>query len=230
MSEQAQVSESTSTAPAEISASAVSQPEVGTQTQQPSGESTVEATQSEQQAQPETQQGAEQGNQQQETGFSYSDLVEDYILNGMSDELKADAEKLGVPLEQFQAAAEAQKAIQLKNNDTIYNLVGGTQAYEELKTFAVDNLPQEVLDGINDALFSGNMEIASIAVLGLKALKEERMGSAPQLRVSGSNEATSRVEPFRSQAEVVQAMNNRRYLLDATYKAEVDSRRRVSKF
>lgn len=226
MSEAAATAQSTESTPVstEASTEVTTAQEVETHTQDPQGASTVETTQEG------TETNEQAVEQSPEVQANFRDLIEDYIHDGLTEETKAAVEKLGLSAEQFQLMAEAQKAIQIKNNNELYGLVGGEQSYEELKTFAVEALSEAEIDGFNSALASGNMNLARIAVLGLKALKESQHGSPAQVRVSGSNESSSSVEPFSSQAEVVAAMNNRRYRFDAAYKAEVDARRSISKF
>ena len=171
-----------------------------------------------------------QDSPEQPSKLDFNQLIEDYIYDGLTEEMVAQVEKMGLTADQFQLMAEAQKAVQTKNNEELYGLVGGQEAYEELKVFAIENLNEQEIEGFNAALFSGSMNMARVAVLGLKALKEAQMGSKPTVRVSGSTHNNTGVEPFRSQAEVVAAMNNRRYRLDASYKAEVDARRAASEF
>ena len=53
---------------------------------------------------------------------------------------KAKLEKAGLSVEQIATLADAHKQVQLKNNNEIYEAVGGQEVYEGLKAFASEHL------------------------------------------------------------------------------------------
>lgn len=149
----------------------------------------------------------------------------------LSESDKAALEKAGLSEEQVAVLADAQKSVQLKNNNTLYELVGGEESYSELKEFAAENLEQEDIDTYNMALRSGNMRIAKMAVLGLKAMMEAESGFKPKERIGSEGE--SRIganSPYQDQQELIKDLNSRKYGRDPEFTAQVDARRRRSGF
>jgi hypothetical protein len=143
---------------------------------------------------------------------------------------KAKLEKAGLSVEQISTLAEAHKQVQLKNNNEIYEAVGGQEVYEGLKTFASEHLDDSEADAINQALRSGNMKIAKLAVLGLKAMSEQMNGRPASKRIDGSGSSSSTEGAYADQQELIKDLNNRKYGKDPEFTARVDARRNKSGF
>tara|TARA_B100000131_G_scaffold309884_1_gene340909 strand:- start:392 stop:1174 length:783 start_codon:yes stop_codon:yes gene_type:complete len=102
--------------------------------------------------------------------------------------------------------------------NTIYNSAGGERAYEQLVTWAGDNLDQTKLDAFNNIVDQGNATAIQIALSGLKAEYENAEGyEGRMLTGKGARSA----DLFRSQAEVVAAMNDPRYDRDPAYRQDL---------
>lgn len=143
----------------------------------------------------------------------------------------AKLEKAGLSTDQIATLADAHKQVQLKNNQEIYEAVGGEAVYEGLKEFAAEHLEDSEAEAINMALGSGNMRLAKMAVLGLKALAEQVNGKAPNKRVDGSGTITGSSEgAYETQQELIKDLNNRKYGKDPEFTALVDARRSKSGF
>jgi hypothetical protein len=168
----------------------------------------------------------------QNTGskLDYSEMISKAIDGAITPEDIAAIEQTGLSKEQFQMMADAQKAIQTKNNDTLYNVVGGKESYESLKSFAAEHLSDDEIDGFNSALRSGNMKIAEMAVLGLKAMAERERGRNPQMRLGSDGNEGQAVAPYASQQDLIKDLNSRQYRIDPVFKATVDARRNKSGF
>lgn len=163
--------------------------------------------------------------------LNYRELIQNFIEGEFSDEDRKAIEESGLPMEQFELMANAQKQIQLQNNDTLYNLVGGVESYEQLKSFAVEHLSEDEIQAYNAALYSGNMNLARMAVLGLKAMSEEVEGKSPETRITGDGSNSSGdVQAYESQEALIKDMNNNKYGRDKTFTEKVNARRAVSGF
>lgn len=162
--------------------------------------------------------------------LDYNEMISKAIDGSISKEDYAAIEKAGLSKEQFGMMADAQKAIQLKNNDTLYNVVGGKDKYEAMKSFAAEHLGEEEIEGFNQALRSGNMKIAEIAVLGLKALHERENGRKPNLRLSEDGVGSEAISAYQTQQELIKDLNSRKYRTDSEFKKLVDARRNKSGF
>mgnify|MGYP001285610971 CR=1 FL=1 len=100
--------------------------------------------------------------------------------------------------------------------------VGGEQNYEQMTTWAVNNLPANEVDAFNQLTETGSAPAIKLAVQGLYSQYNNAMGIEPDL-VTGKA-ATSGPNPYRSTAEVVAAMSDKRYGKDVTYTQNVQNK------
>ena len=120
-----------------------------------------------------------------------------------------------------QSTNQATNSIEL--NDTqvksIKDSVGGESKYEELVSWAGQNLDAASVQAFDDLVETGNAKAIELAVAGLNARYEAENGSDGQL-ITGKSPTTNG-ERFRSQAEVVEAMSDPRYDRDPAYRQEI---------
>ena len=100
----------------------------------------------------------------------------------------------------------------------VYNSAGGEAEYGRLTSWATQNLSETKLDAFNDMIDRGNSTAIQIAVAGLRAEYEAQEGYEGRMLTGKSAPAA---DGFRSQAEVVQAMNDPRYDRDEAYRQDV---------
>ncbi len=100
----------------------------------------------------------------------------------------------------------------------VYNSAGGEAEYNRLTSWAADNIPENKLDAFNDIIDKGNATAIQIAVAGLRSEYESQEGYEGRML---TGKAARAVYGFRSQAEVVQAMNDPRYDRDPAYRQDV---------
>ena len=101
----------------------------------------------------------------------------------------------------------------------IKNSAGGEQAYAQIVNWAKSNIPSEQLTAFNEVVNSGSVQAIQLAVSGLKAEYDNANGVEGRM-VTGKA-PTNRGDVFRSQAELVSAMNDRRYDSDPAYRQDV---------
>jgi len=101
----------------------------------------------------------------------------------------------------------------------VYNSAGGEAEYNNLTTWAAQNLDESKMDAFNDIIDRGNATSIQIAVAGLRAEYENQEGY--EGRMLTGKAASSSGDIFRSQAEVVQAMNDPKYDRDPAYRQDV---------
>ena len=97
--------------------------------------------------------------------------------------------------------------------------VGGDESYTELLGWAKDNFSQQEIDMYDNIMDSGNAEAAFFAIQALALRYQDSVGTEGEL-IQGKA-ATDSSQGFRSQAELVQAMNDPRYERDAAYRTDV---------
>ena len=100
----------------------------------------------------------------------------------------------------------------------VYNSAGGEAEYNRLTAWAADNLPDRKLDAFNSMIDQGNATAIQIAVQGLRSEYEAQEGYEGRML---TGKAARAVDGFRSQAEVVRAMNDPRYDTDPAYRQDV---------
>ena len=101
----------------------------------------------------------------------------------------------------------------------VKNFAGGEQAYSNLVQWAGNNLDQKSIDAFDSIINTGSVEAIKIAVSGLKSQYQDANGYEGTM-LSGKAPTNSK-DVFRSQAELVQAMSDRRYEQDPAYRQDV---------
>ena len=103
--------------------------------------------------------------------------------------------------------------------NVIKNYAGGEEGYNNLMQWASGNLEQADVDAFDSIVDKGDVRAIRLAVAGLKAQYEAMNGFEGEM-VSGK--APRQVnDVFRSQAEVVAAMQDPRYDKDPAYRNDV---------
>ena len=122
---------------------------------------------------------------------------------------------------QNEQAEAPQESVELTPEDTssIKNLAGGEDSYNELIQWAGENLSEPMIESFDSLVESGNPGAIQLAVRGLMAEYESQNGS--EGRMLTGRGATDVKDVFRSQQEVVQAMNDPRYDRDPAYRNDV---------
>ena len=133
-------------------------------------------------------------------GAGFSRQVIDTYLNG----LKGGSD---IPSEQIQSIKDS---------------VGGDDNYTKMTAWATQNLSSEDADAFNKLTETGDTPTIRMAVQGLYSQYTNAMGVEPNL-VTGKP-STSGPSPYRSTAEVVNAMKDPRYGKDVTYTEDVQNR------
>lgn len=188
------------------------------QTGQPQGQ--VEQSQGEAQAEPQGQ--AEQPQSQPEAQAPEAKLAsfsQEFFTTGkLSDESYKSLEGMGYPKAIVDQFIAGQQAVIAREEQAVYDSVGGKETYASMTQWASQNLGKEEIDAYNAAIGSGNPAQVQFAVKGLQA-RYASNNREPSLMSGGGKAAPS---GFRSVAEVVAAMSDPKYKVDPAYRAEVE--------
>ena len=113
------------------------------------------------------------------------------------------------------------QAAELSDSDinVIKNSVGGEAEYGKIVGWASENLDQTSIDAFDNIVEGGNKAAIQLALNGLKAQYENTNGYEGRM-LSGKAPQNSG-DVFRSQAEVVKAMNDPKYDIDPAYRQDV---------
>ena len=170
------------------------------------------------------------GQEQQEAQEQQEDLIGGKFKSA-DDLLKAYQElekKLGSgqteETEESESEVEDQEPVVLSQEEeaTILESIGGQDTFNAVQAWAKENLDQAELDAYNREVNSGDYYRARKALQSLSYAYRENEGSEPQLL--GGKISANATDVFRSTAEVMQAMNDPRYLKDSAYTNDVQEK------
>ena len=100
----------------------------------------------------------------------------------------------------------------------IQTAVGGIDAYNAMTSWAQDNFTPQEIQAYDNALEAGNMDNINLVLQALYYRYTDSVGSEGDM-IQGK--ASTAVDGFRSQAEVVRAMGDSRYDSDPAYRQDV---------
>ena len=102
----------------------------------------------------------------------------------------------------------------------LFEMVGGEKAYKSMLNWAGDNMSKEEVEMYDSVMASGNANSIYFAVQALSNKYSDAVGNDGQL-LTGKRSAAQQNEQFRSQQELVQAMNDPRYDRDPAFRDDV---------
>ena len=151
---------------------------------------------------------AEKGELSQETLAKFSEMSSKDLVQAYMEAYKS----------QPQQQAEVQDLTESEVN-TIKNSVGGESAYSQVMQWSTANLSSDTIQAFDSLVGSGNAKAIELAISGLKAQMENATGYEGRMLSGKAPQNSSDV--FRSQPELVAAMNDPRYDSDPAYRQDV---------
>lgn len=157
-------------------------------------------------------------------GVDFDFLQNEYNeQGGLTEASMAKLEEAGFSQDLVNSWIAGQEALAANYQSSIYDSVGGEEAYGQMIDWAGDNLSEAEAAAFDRAVSSGDLDVVKLAVAGLRSQYQAAEGSAPTL-VSESQSASSTGGVFNSWAEVTQAMSDSRYESDTAYRQQVSSK------
>ena len=135
------------------------------------------------------------------------------------DLIKAYLEVQSDPEYQQQVNTEPAPAITDSDINQIKNSAGGEQAYANIINWSKSNLDKSAISAFDQVVETGSIEAIKLAVSGLKA--EYDAANGVEGRMVTGKAPTNSGDIYRSQAELVAAMNDPRYDRDPAYRQDV---------
>ena len=102
----------------------------------------------------------------------------------------------------------------------LFEMVGGEQAYKSMVDWAGQNFTKEEVEMYDDVMSKGDPSSIFFAVQALNGKYTDAVGNDGQL-LTGKRSAAQQDAQFRSQQELVQAMNDPRYDNDPAFRDDV---------
>ena len=172
------------------------------------------------------------GDETEETDESiafFQDLNEEYAENGqLSEESIAEltsmsSEDLVDLYFRYQDQLEPTQTVEgreLSDQEVsqVFDSVGGEQQYQQITAWAGENLDADTIQAFDGVIESGNLAAINLAIKGLQVQYNDSVGYENNM-IQGKPAQSS--SGFRSQAEVVRAMQDPRYDRDPAYRQEV---------
>jgi hypothetical protein len=147
-----------------------------------------------------------------------NDEFSDDLLEELSNADPTDLAQMHLDYRR-QMEANAPEQLTEETASQLKGMVGGDQEYGNLLGWAKDNFTEQEINMYDAIMESGNAEAAFFAVQALALRYQDSMGTEGEL-IQG-RAATDSTQGFRSQAELVNAMNDPRYERDAAYRNDV---------
>ena len=104
--------------------------------------------------------------------------------------------------------------------EVLMQTAGGQQQYDQMISWATENFSQQEIDMYDHVMDSGDAAAAMFAVQALKNAYRNATGVDGEL-LTGGSAPSDPSNNFRSQAEVMAAMNDPRYDSDPAYRQDV---------
>ena len=153
---------------------------------------------------------------------SFDKFAEEFSSKGeLSSDSFAELEQMGYPKEMVETYIQGMKASSTADVDAVMEVAGGTDGYQELTDWAKANMQSNELEMYNNMVGTGT-DNAKMAVEWLMSKREAVEGVEPTL-ITGKAKAAAKDE-FRSTAEVVTAMKDKRYGKDPAYTKDVEQK------
>lgn len=160
-----------------------------------------------------------------EAGIDYVAMESEYQeLGGLSQETYDTLAEAGIPEAMVDAYIAGQEALTQKTIGSMYDIAGGEEGYNDMISWAQDNLSESEVSAFNDSLVNENT--SQFAISGLYARYSAEKG--PNLVKGGTTNTPS--GGFASTQEMMVEMAKPQYKNDPAFRAEVQRRVAVSKF
>ena len=144
--------------------------------------------------------------------------LNDDLLKELKGTSQEDLAKIALDLKKQNAETQPQ---QLTDEDVtkLKNVVGGDQNYSTIMEWATENVPKQDINMFDAVIEKGDPLACYFAIQALAYRYQEATGRDGQMVTGKAPKSTSDV--FKSQAELIQAMDDSRYNDDPAYRESI---------
>jgi hypothetical protein len=158
-----------------------------------------------------------------ERGLDMGKFSTEFAEKGeLTPESYAELEKAGLTKDIVDQYIEGQKARATQYESSVKAEVGGDEQYNQMVTWAKANMSPAEITAFNNAVGSGDVNQAKLAVLGLSTRYSSANGSDPKRTIGGGKAGAQ--DTFESTAQLTEAMRDPRYKSDPAYRAAVQNK------
>ena len=175
--------------------------------------------------------GGDQDEYEEEQVYEDEDEVAESLFDRLWEQSQSDEfdEDTLQELAESDPAELAKMYLEYRNNSSNTSLsneeaaalkgsVGGEEQYAQMVSWAKNEFPAEDIEAYDSMIESGNMSQIKLAIQGLYYRYTDSVGQDGNMLQGKPAQAES---GFRSQAELIQAMNDPRYESDPAYRQDV---------
>lgn len=156
-------------------------------------------------------------------GLDLSKFSNEFSEKGeLTPESYAELEKAGLTKDIVDQYIEGQKARATQYESSVKSEVGGDENYNQMVTWAKSNMSPQEITAFNNAVSSGDVNQAKLAVLGLSTRYSSANGSDPKRTIGGGKAGAQ--DTFESTAQLTEAMRDPRYKSDPAYRNAVQTK------
>lgn len=162
-------------------------------------------------------------------GLDYTELLQEYADKGdLTSETREKLAKVGFNEEFVNDFIEGKKALVeqqvAKEQAELAESVGGKENFDSIIQWAAANISQEEKEALKEVR---NMSAQKLILAGLKARMDKKEGVLPTFVQGGGQAPTDDI--FESQAQMFEAIRDKRYLNDPAYQAKVTKKIQASR-
>jgi hypothetical protein len=160
-------------------------------------------------------------------GLNLADFSTEFAQAGnLSEASYQKLEAAGIPKPMVDAYIAGQQALATQVRAQGLEAAGGEEQFNAMATWAKNGLTAGELDAYNQAVTTGSVDQAKLAISGLRARYEAANGREPQLLGGGNANAGN--AGYGSRAEMVRDMSDPRYSKDEAYRKSVENKLAVT--
>ena len=160
----------------------------------------------------------------EQAGVDYDALSQEFWDNGdLSAESYDMLEQAGIPREIVDSYIESQIGAVESQRSSIMNEVGGEEGYQELTSWAADNLDDAEIDYFNRMMDSNDFNAIRMSVRSIAARREASEGIEPTRNLSGSLSGGTGGS-YDSVQQLMSDMQNPSYESDPAFRAQVEAK------
>jgi len=123
------------------------------------------------------------------------------------------------PEAEVEETDEDSESLSEEQAEMLMDMVGGDKAYKSMLDWAAENFSKEEIEMYDGVMGSGNANAIYYAIQALQGRYNDSVGSDGQTLTGRAAADTD--DSFKSQAELVAAMNDPRYDRDPAYRADL---------
>lgn len=170
----------------------------------------------------ETEKAAEEA--VESAGLDMEALSSEYADKGeLTEESLEKLAKVGITKDMVQSYIAGQEAQANSIREELLKPAGGQEAYDEMISWASDNLPDAEIDAFNGVLAGGDVGAIKMAVENLKTKYSNGVGNEPSRELSGKG-GNSGHSVYESTADLMKDMQNPEYAKNPSFRAKVEAK------